>query len=316
MVKNTTVLVTGGAGAIGSNLVAELVKSNNKVVIIDNLDSGYKHAILNDKNCIFIEGEITDEKILNEAFSYSPTVIFHLAAFFANQRSVDFPERDLEVNGKGTLKLLQFSLKNNVKKFIYASSSCVYGNKEHEMKEEEINLDLETPYAITKLLGEHYVTYFNRMYNLPTVILRYFNSYGPGDFPGKYKGVIPNFIKDAMEGKPLVITGTGEETRAFTYIKDVVDGTIAAAVNEEAVGQVINIGSNREMKIIELAEKIKDFTGSSSKIEFKKRRVWDQIKKRKASLEKAKELLNYHQKYDFDEGLKLTIDWMRDQIKC
>tara|TARA_Y100000310_G_scaffold289515_1_gene315975 strand:- start:1695 stop:2630 length:936 start_codon:yes stop_codon:yes gene_type:complete len=309
-----TILITGGAGAIGSSLVSELIKQDNKVIVLDNLDSGHNHPILKHKNCTLIKGDITEEETLKEAFSHSPTIVFHLAAFFANQRSVDHPEKDLEVNGKGTLKLLQHSSKNNVTRFIYASSSCVYGNKNEEMKEDSKEFDLETPYAITKLLGEHYTTFFNKMYNLPTVILRYFNSYGPGDFPGQYKGVIPNFIKNALEGKPLTITGTGEETRTFTFVKDIVQGTILASTSEKAIGNIFNIGSDKETKILELAKKIKYFTKSNSEIQFKKMRNWDSIKRRKPSIEKSQNILGYKQEYDIDKGLKLTINWLKTII--
>ncbi len=310
-----SILVTGGAGALGSNLVNTLAKDKEKsIIVIDDLRSGKIDNLKKQENIIFIKGSSLNDKILDEAFSYKIDTVFHLAAFFANQNSVEHPEEDLEVNGKGTLKILDFSVKNKIKKFVYASSSCVYGNKKEKMREEDTEFELETPYAITKLLGEYYSLYFYRLFKLPVVILRYFNSYGPGDYPGKYRGVIPNFIKSALEGKPLIITGTGDETRAFTYIDDVIRGTILAATNNQAIGEIFNIGSDMGIKIIEVAEKINRLAGRKSEIQFTRKRIWDNIARRNASLEKSKKILAYEPKINFDHGLKLTVDWLKNKL--
>ncbi len=307
--KSKTALVTGGAGAIGSNLSGELVRRGCKTIIIDNLSSGFKSNI--PKGCEFIYGDICDESALKKAFSHSPDFVFHLAANFANQNSVDNPERDLMVNGMGILKVLKFSKDNNVQKFVFSSSSCVYGAKSSPLREEDHFDGLGTPYAFTKLLGEHYVNFFNRHFGIKTAIVRYFNSYGPNEYPGKYRNVIPNFIQEALKKNPLVITGTGEETRDFTFVGDIVNGTLLAAEAESANRECFNIGSGKEVKINVLAEKINSVTGNASGIKYIERRNWDHVTRRLASIEKSGKILGYKPKTSLDEGLKITAQWLK-----
>ena len=315
------ILVTGGAGAIGTNLVialSNLVGEDGKIIILDNLS-----AIKGDEpidlpplaNMMFVRGDIRSDIDLKRVFREKPTLVYHLAAFFANQNSVDYPEKSSDVDIKGIIKLLDLAQFTGVEKFVYASSGCaIYGSYgEMPLKEDFISMHLTTPYQINKMAGEMYCNFYHHHYGLNVVNCRFFNSFGPGDFPGRYKGVIPNFINLALKNEPLVITGTGEETRSFTYVQDVVNGTIASAVKMEAIGQTINIGSNKELRVIDLAEKIKSIVGGSSQIEFTERRSWDRIKVRKASMEKAERILEYSQTYDLDQGLKLTIDWMKNQ---
>jgi nucleoside-diphosphate-sugar epimerase len=171
---------------------------------------------------------------------------------------------------------------------------------------------LDTPYAITKLLGERYVTYFHEHYGLPTVALRYFNSYGPGEFPGKYRNVIPNFFYKAVKGLPLIITGTGDETRDFNFIDDAVVGTILASEVEAAVGQTFNIGSGKETRILKIAEEINRITNNKGGIQFKEKRKWDSITTRVSSIERAKRLLGYSPQTDLSVGLQTTYDWIKD----
>jgi nucleoside-diphosphate-sugar epimerase len=144
---------------------------------------------------------------------------------------------------------------------------------------------------------------------LPVTTLRYFNVYGPGERPGKYRNVIPNFFKWAMDGIPLPITGTGSETRTFTFVTDVIDATLRAALNEDAIGECFNISSDNEIQIIDLADKINNLTGNKAVIRYAERRKWDSIKRRSASYEKAKRILGYQPWVNIDEGLKLTYDW-------
>lgn len=307
--QNTLVLVTGGAGAIGSNLVRELHRKGAKIIVLDDLSSGCKDNIANIKGVQFIEGSITNDIILEKIFLNPINYIFHLAASFANQRSVENPLGDLDINLAGTLKLLQYSTKvKNFNRFVYASSSCVYGNSVGIITEES-SLQPETPYAISKMAAENYVRFFYKYYGLPTVILRYFNSYGPGEYPGKYRNVIPNFFDSAILGSPLLITGTGEETRCFTFVDDIVDGTIRSALKEEAVGGCFNIGSENEIKIKDLAERINSLTNNKAEIKFIEKRKWDTIFRRISSCEKAQKILDYNPKITFEEGLKITHDW-------
>lgn len=188
------ILVTGGTGAIGSNLVRRLIELNEfeKLVILDNNSSGHAdNAVAHDK-VEYVYGDICDEAVLDSVFAHDITHVYHLVANFANQLSVDFPVKDLTTNGVGIVKLLERSTKHGVEKFLYSSSSCVYKPTGQPFSETS-PLMLSTPYAITKLLSEHYVTFYNKFRGLPAVVVRYFSSYGPGDYPGKFRSVIPNF---------------------------------------------------------------------------------------------------------------------------
>jgi len=172
-----------------------------------------------------------------------------------------------------------------------------------------VSIHLDTPYQITKLLGELYCNFFYNYYRLPIVILRFFNVYGPGEIPGKYRNVIPNFIYWAMHKKKLPITGTGEETRDFTFVEDVIDGILRGGIISEAVGEAFNIASQTETKVIDLANIINELLGNPNGIEYANRRKWDKITKRSASIEKARKILGYNPKTKIKEGIKKTIDW-------
>lgn len=308
-----TVLVTGGAGAIGSSLVKALCQSKQKVIVIDDLSSGYLENLPQSTNLEFINASILDLNALNLIFREKIDAVFHLAANFANQNSVDFPEKDLKTNGLGTLRLLEYSLKNKVKRFIYSSSSCVYGNRNEKLSEKCQEYSLDTPYAITKLLGERYVNYFYEHHKLPTVIIRYFNTYGPGEFPGKYRNVIPNFFHRAMQKQPLIITGTGEETRDFNFTADSVNGTLLAAESENAVGKTYNLACGVQTTIIDLARMIHEITQNSTPIEFQGKRSWDSVDKRWADISLAKKDLSYEPATKLREGLKITYQWLKTQ---
>jgi len=312
--KGRTILITGGAGAIGSNLTRALSEAGARMVIIlDNLSSSYKWNVPSLANVMFVEGDITNDIDLKRVFNEGPEIVYHLAAFFANQNSIDYPEKDLHVNGFGTLKVLEYSKLCKVERFIYASSGCsIYGSAAPlPLKEEFMSMDLSSPYQITKMLGELYCNFFYHHYDLPVVKTRFFNSYGPGEVPGQYRNVIPNFIYWAMQGKTLPITGTGEETRDFTYVGDLVDGLLRAGYYEKAVGQEFNLASGRETKIIDLANMINEITGNKAGIKFVSRRKWDTKSRLLASVDKAKELVGYEPKTPFEDGLKETIKWFR-----
>ncbi|MBL6975846.1 MAG: NAD-dependent epimerase/dehydratase family protein, partial [Deltaproteobacteria bacterium] len=213
--KDRTILVTGGVGAIGSNLVRALAELGPRMIIVlDDLSSSKLWNLPSVPGLLFVEGSVADEVVLKRVFNEKPDTVFHLAAFFANQNSVDYPEKDLEVNGLGTLRMLEYSVMNGVDKFIYSSSGCAIYGAENPLpfKEDFISMHLTTPYQITKMLGELYANFFHHHHDLKIVKPRFFNSYGPGEIPGQYRNVIPNFIYWALSGKPLVITGTGKET--------------------------------------------------------------------------------------------------------
>ncbi len=309
------ILVTGGAGAIGSNLCSALSDAGTKMIIIlDDLSSGYTWNISQRKNIMFVKGCITDDVYLKRVFFEQPQYVFHLAAFFANQNSVDYPEKDLKVNGFGTLKLLEYSLFNKVERFIYASSGCsIYGSSAPlPLREDFMSMNLSTPYQITKMLGELYCNFFYNHYGLKVVKPRFFNSYGPGEVPGQYRNVIPNFIYWAMKGQPLPITGSGEETRDFTYVSDIVDGLLRAGAMESAIGQEFNLASGKETRVIDLANMINQTTGNKAGIQFAQRRKWDTKSRLLASIGRARELIGYDPKTSFEAGLKNTIKWFKE----
>ena len=313
--KDKVILVTGGAGAIGSNLTRALSEAGARMVIIlDNLSSSYKWNVPSLPNVMFVEGDITNDIDLKRVFNEGPEIVYHLAAFFANQNSIDYPEKDLWVNGFGTLKVLEYSRLAGVKRFIYASSGCsIYGsNAPLPLREEFMSMNLSSPYQITKMLGELYCNFFYNHYGLPVVKTRFFNSYGPGEVPGQYRNVIPNFIYWAMQGRTLPITGTGEETRDFTYVGDLVDGLLRAGYYDEAIGEDINLASGKEVKIMDLANMVNRFVGNGSGTIFVQRRKWDTKDRLLASIDKAKRILGYEPKTSFEEGLKKTIQWFRD----
>jgi nucleoside-diphosphate-sugar epimerase len=227
---------------------------------------------------------------------------------------VDHPETDLLVNGLGTLKVLEYSNLVGVERFVFASSGCsVYGNQAPlPLREDYVSLHLDTPYQINKLVGELYCNYFHNYYKLPVAIARYFNVYGPGEVPGKYRNVIPNFIWWALHKQSLPITGTGEETRDFTFVEHIVDGTLRMGVVKEAVGQAINLASETETRVIDLAKWINELTDNKGGIIYKPKRDWDKVIKRRASIEKAKRILGYKPKTTIKTGLKKTCEWIRE----
>lgn len=308
------VLVTGGAGAIGSNLSRALAELGARVLILDDLSSAEWWNIPSLPGILFVEGDVLDEVELKRVFFERPQIVFHLAAFFANQNSVDHPERDLMVNGMGTLRLLEYSVLTGVGRFVYASSGCsIYGSESPlPLKEEFMSMHLSTPYQVTKMLGELYCNFFYNHYGLKVVKPRFFNSYGPGEVPGQYRNVIPNFIYWAMKGLPLPITGSGEETRDFTYVGDIVDGLLRAGVMENAVGQEFNLASGQETRIIDLANMINEATGNTAGIRFAARRKWDTKSRLLAAIDRARELIGYEPETTFEDGLQRTVQWFRD----
>lgn len=311
--KGKTALITGGAGCIGSNLTKALIEAEvSKVIVLDDLSAAEEWNIPVAPEVQFIRGSVLDEDALEQAFSQSPDYVFHLAAHFANQNSVDHPETDLLVNGQGTIKVLERSVKTKVSRVVFASSGCsVYGSKAPlPLKEDYISLHLDTPYMITKMLGELYCNFYYNYYNLPVAIARYFNVFGPGEIPGAYRNVIPNFMYLALTGKPLTVMGTGEETRDYTFVEDIVDGTLRLGVIPEAVGDAFNLASEREVKVIDLANTVMEITGSKAGIEYIPMRDWDKITKRRASIEKAHRVLGYEPKMKFDEGVRRVHEWV------
>jgi UDP-glucose 4-epimerase len=321
--KGKTILVTGGAGCIGSNLIKALLEAEARdVIVLDDLSASRRWNIKKlekeYKNLRFWQGNVTDIYSLSGIFegdlfhNKKVDIVFHLAAHFANQNSIDNPEDDLDTNGLGTLTVLKFAKDYKVERFVYASSGCsVYGSQAPlPLKEDYVSLNLDTPYQIHKLLGELYCNFFYNYYKLPVAIARYFNVFGIGELPGQYRNVIPNFIWRGMHGQPLIITGTGEETRDFTYVGDIVDGTMRLGVMPEAVGEAFNLASGKETKVIDIVNVILILTDLKSKIGYVKQRDWDKITRRRASINKARKVLGYEPKTNITDGIKEVKKWI------
>jgi UDP-glucose 4-epimerase len=308
----STVLVTGGAGCIGASLTSALAAQGAaKILVLDDLSSASRWNVPEHPVVRFVQGSVLDDEALRAVFAEKPDYVYHLAALFANQNSVDHPEQDLMVNGLGTLKTLQFAHLAGVRRFVYASSGCsVYGSVAPlPLVEDFVSIDLDTPYQITKLLGELYCNFYFHYYKVPVVRARFFNVYGPGEIPGRYRNVIPNFLYWAMRREPLPITGTGEETRDFTYVADIVQGLLAAGTAEQAVGEAMNLASGTEVTVAHLATLINELTGNPAGLRYVERRSWDHIVRRRASVEKAGRLLGYRPSTDFDTGVRRTWEW-------
>lgn len=312
--KGTTVLITGSAGLIGSNLTKALIKADaKKVISLDDLSAAVRWNVPEHDKVQFIQGSVLDDEVLKRVFSYKPDYVFHLAAHFANQNSVDNPIVDLEVNGAGILKVLQYSVLTKIKRFVFASSGCsVYGSKAPlPLKEDFVSLHLDTPYQITKLLGELYCNFFFNYHGLQTVMARYFNVIGAGEIPGAYRNVIPNFTYWAMKGLPLPITGTGKETRDFTYVDDICQGTLLCGCAEGVEGEAFNLASQTETKVIDVANMVNKVTGNTG-IKYIERRDWDKITKRCASIEKARKMLGYNPTGNVKKAIVDVHRWLSE----
>ena len=316
--RGRTVLVTGGAGCIGSNLCRALLEADvHRLVVIDDLSAAEPWNLPKDERLTFLQGTILDPDLLQRAFAARPAFVFHLAAFFANQNSVEHPESDLQVNGLGTLRLLEGARAAGVERVVYASSGCsVYGSQAPlPLREDFVSLNLDTPYQITKLLGELYANFFHHYHGLPVVRARLFNVYGPGEVPGRYRNVIPNFIYWAQQGQPLPITGTGEETRDFTYVGDILEGLLRCGVLPGIAGQAINLASGVETRVLDLAEQVNALTGNRAGLRHTQRRRWDTHSRRRAAIDKARQLLGYQPRTDFATGLRHTLPWFHNHHK-
>jgi nucleoside-diphosphate-sugar epimerase len=313
--EGRTVLVTGGAGAIGSNLTRALAELGARaVIILDDMSAAYSWNVPDLPNVLLVEGSVSDDVALKRVFGERPEVVFHLAAFFANQNSVDYPQRDLEVNGLGTLLVYQYACMTGVERVVYASSGCsIYGSQAPlPLREDFQSMHLTTPYQITKMLGELYANFFHHHHELPVVKTRFFNSYGPGEVPGQYRNVIPNFIYRALRGLPLPITGAEDATRDFTHVFDLVDGLLRAGYFDRAVGQEMNLASAKEIRILDMAEQVNKLVGNKAGIIKAPQRKWDTKARLLASIDRARELIGYEPRMAFDQGLRGTIDWFRE----
>jgi nucleoside-diphosphate-sugar epimerase len=306
------VLVTGGAGFIGSNLVDELCRQGAHVRIIDNFVTGFREN-LDEISGDFdlIEGDINDEAVVNKAIE-EVEIVFHEAALPSVPRSVDDPAETHRICADGTFNLLVSSTKAGVRRFIYAASSSAYGDQPTLPKVETMRPDPLSPYAAAKLTGELYCRAFHNVYDIETMSLRYFNVFGPRQNPASmYSGVISRFIDALMTGQTPVIYGDGEQSRDFTYIANVVDANIKAAQTTKGLGETLNVANGDRITLNKLLDVLKEITGSRDVVaDYQPPRSGD-VKHSQADNTQAVECLGYAELVGLEEGLRRTIEWWR-----
>jgi len=309
------ILITGGAGFIGSNLAGRAVQAGHTVIVFDDFSTGRKEnldGIIDHPHFNLIEGTILDRGHLADVMkSFTIEAISHQAARPSVARSVEDPLATNEINVTGTLNMLKAALDTGVKKVVVAISSSVYGDTPELPKKETMPYNPQSPYAVSKVTKELYLKVFHDIYGLDTVGLRYFNVYGRRQDPqSHYAAVIPKFVMAALKGEPITIEGDGGQTRDFTYIDDVVDANLAGFVQDEAAGRSFNIAYGARISILALAEKIIEITESSSEITYREKRQGD-IRHSLADISYAGKYLGYQPKFDLEKGLTETIEWYR-----
>jgi UDP-glucose 4-epimerase len=334
--KGQKILVVGGAGFVGSNLVRMLLSLKNgheqalprEIVIVDNLLSSERVNVPNRPEVTFIEGSVTDDKILAK-LGDDLDYVFHLATYHGNQSSIHDPLADHENNTLTTLKLYE-RLRGfrKLKKVVYASAGCTVAEKTFNQaqattEDAPVSLYLDTPYQISKIVGELYSNYYFKQYQLPVVKARFQNVYGPGEIlgAGKWRGtpatvwrnVTPTFIYRGLKQMPLIVENEGIATRDFIYVDDIVRGLMLCAT-AGVPGEVYNLASGMETSILELAELINDVTGNPTPIQLGPRRDWDHSGKRFGSTEKAQGELGFQAQMNLHDGIARTIKWTRRNL--
>ena len=310
------VLVTGGAGFIGSHICEKLLKDGFQVRVLDNLDSGKADNLATFRKGIdFVRSDIRDAEIVRKAVE-GVECIFHQAAQVAIPRSVKDPMETNEINIKGTLSLLEEARRQDVKKVIFASSSAVYGNVPQEelpLKENRILSPL-SPYAVTKLMGEHYCRVFSELYGIQTICLRYLNVYGPRQNPeSQYAAVIPKFVHSITGGERPTVFGDGLQTRDFVFVKDVVQANVLA-MRSKLRHEVFNVGTGTAVNLLELIDRINRISGKDAKPVFREPGPGD-IKHSVADITNIKDELGYIPSYTLEDGLKQTVEWFTSSRK-
>jgi nucleoside-diphosphate-sugar epimerase len=312
MSLTTKVLVSGGAGFIGSNLAEELIRQGAVVTIIDDLTTGFRENLDDIKgDFAFVEGDINDDRALSKAIA-GAEIVFHEAALPSVPRSVDDPAETHRACLDGTFKLLVKSKEAGVKRFIYAASSSAYGDQPTLPKVETMRPDPLSPYAVAKLAGEYYCRAFHNVYGLETISLRYFNVFGPRQNPASmYSGVISRFIDSLLTGEPAVIYGDGEQSRDFTYIDNVVDANLKAAQATKGLGETINVANGVRVTLNQLLDLLKHITGKRDMVADHQPTRSGDVRHSQADNSRAVECLGYSEIVNLEEGLRRTIDWWK-----
>jgi UDP-glucose 4-epimerase len=302
-------LVTGGAGFIGSHLVRALLEQGDFVRVLDNFSTGKRENVAGLK-VDMLEGDLRDSAKVAEAVD-GIDFIFHEAAFVSVPQSMDEPMTCFDVNQRGTESLLEAARKAGVKRVVLASSAAVYGDLETMPLEEHFPLHPLSPYAVSKRVDELYAEMYTRSFGLEVVALRYFNVYGPRQRPDSmYAAAVPIFAQRLIDGKPVTIYGDGSQTRDLVYVGDIVRANLAASEHPNAPGQVFNICTGEETRIIDLIEVLMDLFPSAPTPEFAPSRAGD-IYRSVGSPQKAAELLGFKPHTSLSDGLKAVVDWMK-----
>jgi UDP-N-acetylglucosamine 4-epimerase len=317
--RDDVFLVTGGAGFIGSNLCEALLNKGMKVRCLDNLSTGKQHNVdlfKDNPNYTFIKEDIRDLDICKKACE-GVTYVLHQAAWGSVPRSIALPLLYEEINIKGTLNMLEAARESGAKKFIYASSSSVYGDSSDLPKREGREGNLLSPYALTKRANEEYAKLYTRLYGLNTYGLRYFNVFGRRQDPtGDYAAVIPRFIKQLLNNEQPVIYGDGKQSRDFTYIENVIEANLKACkASEEAAGQVYNIAYGGRETLIDIYNELCKALDKDLKPIFGPDRNGD-IRHSNADINKAMIQLGYAPEWSFHKGIEVAINWYRDNYSC
>ena len=302
------VLVTGGAGFIGSHIVDELARRHIQTRVLDNFSTG-RHDNLQALDSVrVIEGDVRDLDTVRQAMS-GVDYVLHQAALPSVPRSVADPLTTNQVNVTGTLNVLIAAREAGVKRVVYASSSSVYGNSPTLPKREEMPTAPLSPYAVSKLAGENYCRVFYQVYGLPTVALRYFNVFGPRQDPtSPYSAVIPKFVTALLHSEPPTIYGDGTQSRDFTYVANVVLANLLACEKDGAIGQVMNVACGERYTLLTLCSELATLTGRTLQPVFAPPRAGD-VKHSMAAIDQAKQILGYGPAVEWREGLRHTVEW-------
>jgi len=304
------VLVTGGAGFIGSNLTDRLVEEGAQVTVLDDLFTGRKENISHFDKIRFVKGSVTQFDLVSTLVR-EVEIVFNLAVRNIIV-STSSPRLDFLVNTGGIFNVLLAAKQHANQRIVYASSASVYGNPKYIPINEDDRLSVLNPYAASKLSGENFCYSFYETYGVPVVILRYSNVYGINQSPlNPYCGVVSKFFEKLMDGQIPQIHGDGEQTRDFTFVKDVVEATLRAALNPKAVGDVFNIGSGKETSVNRLARHIIEITGNSVTPIHIDRRDIDNIRRRVLNIEKVRRVLRWIPSTSMKQGLRLTYEWLQ-----
>jgi UDP-glucose 4-epimerase len=304
-------LVTGGAGFIGSHIVTALVERGDQVRVFDNLSTGKAENLAHlGKRVEFVKGDLLDPKQVEQAVA-GIDVVFHQAAMASVPRSLAEPAKSHAACATGTLHVLDAARRGGVKRVVYAGSSSAYGNQPTASKRESDLPSPLSPYAAAKLAGEAYCKAFASSFGLETVVIRYFNVFGPRQDPnGEYSAVIPKFVVAMLAGKQPTVFGDGGQARDFTYVENVVRGNLAAAVAPQAPGRVFNVACGRQYSLLELIASINRVLGTKIEPIFAEVRAGD-VRDSLADITAARETLGYEPAIDFDEGLRRSIEYYR-----